>query len=40
MEMITIQENLVDHVWGSEKPPMPKNAVFVHDLKYAGEAVE
>lgn len=40
IKMVTIQENLVDTVWGSEKPPMPKSPVFVHDVKYAGLTVK
>ena len=40
LEMIGIGENLVDAVWGSEKPPMPGNKVFVHDEKYAGMSVQ
>lgn len=38
-EMVTIVENLVDLVWGSEKPPLPTAKVFVHELQYSGASV-
>ncbi len=37
--MITITQNLVDKVWGSEKPAMPEADVFVHKIQYAGLSV-
>ncbi|RUS34439.1 peptidase M24, structural domain-containing protein [Jimgerdemannia flammicorona] len=33
-----IEKNLVDIVWGDEKPVPPKNPVVVHPLKYAGKS--
>jgi hypothetical protein len=39
MKMMTIPENLVDEVWGAEKPPMPQAKVFIHETKYAGLTV-
>lgn len=39
MELVALQENLVDDIWGEDKPPMPVNKVFVHDIKYAGLSV-
>ena len=36
MEMVTIQPNLVDQVWGSDKPPMPEAKVFEHLVEYSG----
>ena len=30
----------MDLVWGTDKPAMPEDKVFVHELKYAGETVE
>eukprot|EP00871_Galdieria_phlegrea_P003525 jgi/Galph1/4173/GphlegSOOS_G2806.1 len=29
------EDNLVDIVWGSEKPPLPKRPIFLHALSYA-----
>jgi Xaa-Pro aminopeptidase len=40
IEMITITQNLVDSVWGSDKPSMPQGKVFVHEDKYAGLTVQ
>ena len=39
LEMVTITENLVDTVWGADKPPMPEEKVFVHEVKYSGITV-
>ncbi|KAJ2801386.1 hypothetical protein H4R20_003693 [Coemansia guatemalensis] len=36
-DLVSIEENLVDKVWGSERPAQPKNEVFVQEMKYAGE---
>ncbi|TNV80867.1 hypothetical protein FGO68_gene9209 [Halteria grandinella] len=35
-----IQENLVDKVWAAEKPAMPQEPVFVHEVQYAGLTVQ
>lgn len=40
LKMVPVLENLVDLVWGQEKPPMPKNKVFIHEHKYAGLTVQ
>ncbi|KAK7047847.1 hypothetical protein VNI00_006175 [Paramarasmius palmivorus] len=36
--LVSISENLVDQVWGSERPGRPTNPIFHLDLKYSGEA--
>ncbi|XP_071505473.1 xaa-Pro aminopeptidase 1-like [Diadema antillarum] len=36
--LVPIQPNLVDLVWGDERPHPPKNEVKVHELSYAGES--
>jgi len=33
---ISYTKNLVDPVWGSERPERPTNPIFVLDVKYAG----
>jgi Xaa-Pro aminopeptidase len=35
-ELVSLDENLVDRVWGAEKPPRPKNKVFPLDQKFSG----
>ncbi|KAJ2484672.1 hypothetical protein IWW37_006121 [Coemansia sp. RSA 2050] len=37
-DLVAIEENLVDIVWGSQRPPRPQDKVFIHDVKYAGES--
>ncbi|KAJ2359427.1 hypothetical protein IWW50_003904 [Coemansia erecta] len=37
-DLVALDDNLVDMVWGKARPARPENAAFVHDLKYAGEA--
>jgi hypothetical protein len=32
-----LEKNLVDEVWGDQRPAPPLGSVFVHPLKYAGE---
>lgn len=32
-------DNLVDAVWGSERPPTPSSQVFMHDVAFAGMSV-
>jgi Xaa-Pro aminopeptidase len=32
--------NLVDRLWGRERPPPPQGAVVVHPIKYAGKAAD
>ena len=40
LELVTITQNLVDTVWGSDKPPMPQEKVFIHEVKYSGLTVQ
>lgn len=35
-ELVPLSHNLVDIVWGSERPRRPKNLVFPLDVKYSG----
>jgi len=35
--LFAVHENLVDLVWGAERPPRPKNPVRVHDIQFAGQ---
>ncbi|KAJ2774648.1 hypothetical protein IWQ56_000489 [Coemansia nantahalensis] len=37
-ELVAIADNLVDAVWGAERPARPENPVVVHPLQYAGKA--
>jgi len=38
LKLVKINTNLVDHIWGSERPETPKNQVIkVHEKRYAGE---
>lgn len=32
-------ENLIDKVWGDERPPSPTSEIFIHDVKFAGMKV-
>ncbi|EEB98214.1 hypothetical protein MPER_02322, partial [Moniliophthora perniciosa FA553] len=36
--LVSISENLVDQVWGSERPRRPANPIAHLDLKYSGES--
>ncbi|KDQ10491.1 hypothetical protein BOTBODRAFT_36195 [Botryobasidium botryosum FD-172 SS1] len=36
-ELVPIDENLVDQVWGSDRPARPQNKIFPLDVKYAGK---
>ncbi|KAJ1959075.1 hypothetical protein GGI12_004530 [Dipsacomyces acuminosporus] len=36
-ELVPISENLIDIVWGAQRPARPEDKVFVLDIKYAGE---
>jgi len=33
MELVSIKENLIDQVWGAERPPFPMNVAIVHPLE-------
>ncbi|KAK0748573.1 peptidase M24, structural domain-containing protein [Apiosordaria backusii] len=35
--LVGVKENLVDLVWGSERPPRPSNSVFLLGQQYAGK---
>ena len=35
-ELVPLSLNLVDEVWGKERPARPTNPVFPLDIKYAG----
>ncbi|KXT09715.1 hypothetical protein AC579_1684 [Pseudocercospora musae] len=39
-ELVAIAENLVDKVWGKDKPPMPNEPVRMLGLEYAGKKWE
>lgn len=32
--------NLVDEVWGAQRPPKPSSSVYEHPVKYAGQSAE
>jgi Xaa-Pro aminopeptidase len=36
-QLVPIEENLVDVVWGAERPARPTHPAFALDIKYAGE---
>jgi len=38
--LVPTETNLVDIVWGDERPPRPKNQVFVLEEKYAGRNIQ
>jgi Xaa-Pro aminopeptidase len=38
--MKAIDKNLVDEVWDANKPPIPQEKVFIHEVKYSGETVQ
>lgn len=38
-EFITENENLIDPIWGSERPDIPTSPFRVHDIRYAGTTV-
>lgn len=35
--LVPVTHNLVDAVWGSERPPRPLNPLLVLSMKYSGE---
>eukprot|EP00741_Cyanophora_paradoxa_P005648 tig00000923_g5475.t1 len=39
MELVPVRQNLVDAVWGAAQPPAPREAAFLHPLRFAGESV-
>ena len=40
IELKPLAMNLVDRVWGRERPPPPQGDVIAHPIKYAGKAAE
>jgi hypothetical protein len=36
-ELVSLQQNPVDIVWGKDRPIRPRNKVFPLDVKYAGQ---
>jgi Xaa-Pro aminopeptidase len=38
-ELVAIEDNLVDIVWGSDRPPRPDNPVKLLEQKYAGKEI-
>ncbi|KAJ5833519.1 hypothetical protein N7474_001830 [Penicillium riverlandense] len=38
--LVGIQQNLVDSVWGKDRPPRPSEKVRVHPNKYAGKSFQ
>ncbi|GAA5901184.1 aminopeptidase P [Sporobolomyces salmoneus] len=40
ISLVPIEENLVDQVWGEERPKRPKEEVFRLEEKFAGESAE
>ncbi|KAJ2895921.1 hypothetical protein MKZ38_006039 [Zalerion maritima] len=38
-DLLPLDENLVDKVWGSDRPPRPMNLVALQEEKYAGKGV-
>jgi Xaa-Pro aminopeptidase len=38
--LVAVEENLVDKVWGAERPPMPNNPAMLLDGKFAGKTVK
>jgi Xaa-Pro aminopeptidase len=39
LEMVSLKDNLVDHVWADQRPKRTENPVFVLDEKFTGESV-
>ena len=35
-----IQQNLIDQVWGKDRPAAPRELVKVHPVKYAGKSFQ
>lgn len=38
--LVGIQQNLVDLVWGKDRPAAPRELVKVHPVKYAGKSFQ
>ena len=39
-ELVAVSVNMVDVVWGSDRPSPPCNPLLILPLKYSGEGVE
>ncbi|KAL1981418.1 hypothetical protein VTN96DRAFT_2678 [Rasamsonia emersonii] len=39
-KLVSIEQNLVDLVWGQERPPRPNEKVTVHPTKFAGKTFQ
>ncbi|CAA7270265.1 unnamed protein product [Cyclocybe aegerita] len=39
-ELVSLPDNLVDLVWGEDRPPRPKNGVVHLDEKYSGQSLD
>ncbi|KAL7748540.1 hypothetical protein RI367_005950 [Sorochytrium milnesiophthora] len=39
-ELVALPNNLVDQVWGADRPAVPKNPLTVLDVKYSGKKYE
>lgn len=39
-EFRAVDQNLVDLVWGEDRPPRPSEKVRVHSIEYAGKSFE
>ena len=37
MGLLGLTNNLVDEVWGADRPERPNNPVIVHPVEYAGK---
>lgn len=40
IKLVPVSRNLVDAVWGRERPPAPQDPVFLHPQKYAGRSAQ
>jgi Xaa-Pro aminopeptidase len=38
-ELVTVESNLIDAIWGEDRPPVPYNPWRVHPLEFAGVSV-
>ncbi len=38
LELVPQQEDLVDRIWAGQRPDLPKDHLYAHPLKYAGES--
>lgn len=39
LDLITENDNLIDPIWGNERPDIPTSPFRVHDVRYAGKTV-